>query len=192
MLVMISDIKDKRKEIKQIWLENRDTMKTSQIYKQFLGSYFDVANWDRRDKDFLFFLVWIRDWLKKEKNEKQEKAVAARLEGITEEQAEEVQEDNRRRMIVILSELIKDYETLDDPMKKSFTLAAVRRMYNSIQSLEERIKMTKISRGKLKLEAVKTLLPYQRMSLPEILELKEKLNESFDRIVKLKSGESIG
>ena len=192
MRLMISDIKEKEEEIKKIWLEHKDSMSTSQLYKQFLGPYFDIAQWKVTDSDWLFFLVWIRDWQKKIKKEEQEKALAKRLVAVTEEEAEEIQGENRKKMIVILSELIKDYQTLEDPMKKSFTLAALRRMYNSIQTLEERIKMTQISKGKLKLEAVKTLLPYQRMSLPEILELKEKLNESFTRILKLKSGESVG
>ena len=111
---------------------------------------------------------------------------------MTDEEAEELQDKNRKKMIFILNELITGYGETDSPMKKAFGIGEIRRMYNSIQSLEEKMKMTEISRGKLKLEAVKTLLPYQRMSLPQILELKEKLNESFDRIVKLKSGELVG
>jgi len=95
-------------------------------------------------------------------------------------------------MILILRDLIENYDGLEDPIRKALTIGEVRRMYNAIQSLEEKMKMTEISRGKLKLEAVKTLLPYQRMSLPQILELKEKLNESFNRIIKLKSGEPVG
>jgi len=189
---MIPDVKTKEEEVKKIWLEKRGEMKTGEIYKTFLGDYFDTANWSINNKDWLFFLSWIRDWQKKIKKEEQENRAEEAAKGLTDEEAEELQDKNRKKMIFILNELIMEYGETDSPIKKAFGIGEIRRMYNSIQSLEEKMKMTEISRGKLKLEAVKTLLPYQRMSLPQILELKEKLNESFDRIVKLKSGEPVG
>jgi len=168
-------------------------MKTSQLYQQFLGDYFDVAQLSHNNKkDWLFFLVWVGVWRREIKRKEQEEKLERDMQELTDEEIEMVQERNRKKMILILSGLIENYETLDDPIKKAFTIGEVRRMYNAIQTLEEKIKMTEISRGKLKLEAVKTLLPYQRMSLPQILELKNKLNESFDRIIKLKSGEPVG
>ena len=189
---MIPNVKEKVEEVKKIWLEKKDAMTTSQLYKQFLGDYFDVANWSINQKDWLFFLIWIRDWKKAIKAEKKEEDISQELEKLTDEEIELVQERNRKRMILILRDLIENYKTLEDPIRKALTIGEVRRMYNAIQSLEEKMKMTEISRGKLKLEAVKTLLPYQRMSLMEILQLKQKLNESFDRIIKLKSGEPVG
>lgn len=189
---MIENIKEKEEEVKKIWLEKKELMSASHLYKQFLGDYFDVANWSINDKDWLFFLIWIRDWKKAIKAEEKEEDISQELEKLTDEEIELVQERNRKRMILILEDLIENYEKLDDPIRKALTISEVRRMYNAIQSLEEKMKMTEISRGKLKLEAVKSLLPYQRMSLPQILELKQKLNESFDRILKLKSGEPVG
>jgi len=189
---MIPNIDEKKEEVKKIWLEYREKMSTSQIYKQFLGNYFDVANWSNNNSDWLFFLIWVRDWKKAIKAEEDEKKINGEMEKLTDEEIEMVQEKNRKKMILILEDLINNYENLDDPIKKALTIGEVRRMYNAIQTLEEKMKMTEISRGKLKLETVKTLLPYQRMSLPEILKLKEKLNESFNRIVKLKSGEPVG
>lgn len=194
---MIPNIRQDKKieeAIKKLWLEKVESgeMSASQLYKQFLGDYFDVANYRRGDKDWLFFVTLIRDWKKAIKRIKDKKDAEKRMEGLTDEEVEEVQSQNRRRMIVMLSDLLADYETLDGSVKKGFDISEIRRMYSSIQTLEEKMKMTDISRGKLKLEAVRTLLPYQRMSLPEILALKEKLNESFERIVKLKSGESVG
>ena len=88
--------------------------------------------------------------------------------------------------------LIGDYENEDNPIHLSFKIGEIRRMYGAIQSLEEKMKMTSIARGKLKLDAVRTLLPYKRMNPEELLALKEKLNESFDRIIKLKKGEPVG
>jgi len=189
---MIPNIDEKKEEVKKIWLEYREKMSASQIYKQFLGNYFDVANWSNNNSDWLFFLIWVRDWKKAIKAEEDEKKINGEMEKLTDEEIEMVQEKNRKKMILILEDLINNYENLDDPIKKALTIGEVRRMYNAIQTLEEKMKMTEISRGKLKLETVKTLLPYQRMSLPEILKLKEKLNESFNRIVKLKSGEPVG
>lgn len=189
---MIPDIKEKQEAIKKIWLENKEEMKTSQIYKQFLGDYFNVADWNISQPDWLFFIGWVRDWKKAIKKKEDEEEAKEMMKELTDEEVEKVQSQNRKRMIVMLSNLITNYGKLDDPIRKAFNIAEIRRMYSSIQMLEERMKMTNISRGKLKLEAVRTLLPYQRMSLPEILELKEKLNESFDRIVKLKSGEPVG
>jgi len=189
---MIPNIDEKKEEVKKIWLEHREKMSASQIYKQFLGDYFDVANWSNNNSDWLFFLIWVRDWKKAIKAEEDEEKINGEMEKLTDEEIEMVQERNRKRMILILEDLINNYENFDDPIRKALTIGEVRRMYNAIQTLEEKMKMTEISRGKLKLETVKTLLPYQRMSLPEILKLKEKLNESFDRIIKLKSGEPVG
>lgn len=189
---MILKIEEKKEEIKKIWLENRETMKTNELYKQFLGDYFDVANWSINNKDWLFFLVLVRDWTKEVKKKEREEKLERDMQALTDEEIEAVQERNRKKMILILSGLIENYETLEDPIRKALTIGEVRRMYNAIQSLEEKMKMTEISRGKLKLEAVKSLLPYQRMTLPQVLELKGQLNESFDRIIKLKSGEPVG
>jgi len=189
---MIPDIKEKAEEVKKIWLEKKDEMSTSQLYKQFLGNYFDVAKWNISERDWLFFLIWVREWKKEIKKREKEEKFNQDMIGLTDEEIEVVQEKNRKKMILILRDLIENYDGLEDPIRKALTIGEVRRMYNAIQSLEEKMKMTEISRGKLKLEAVKTLLPYQRMSLPQILELKEKLNESFNRIIKLKSGEPVG
>ncbi len=188
---MISDPKIKE-EIKKIWLGKKDEMKTSQIYKTFLGGYFNVANYAKTDRDWMSFLILVKEWKKEIRDREMEEQAEEAAIGLSDEEADELQERNRKKMIFILNKLIEEYEMSDNPAKKSFSIGEIRRMYNSIQSLEEKIKMTEISRGKLKLEAVKTLLPYQRMSLPDIMRLKEQLNDSFERIIKLKSGEPVG
>lgn len=69
------------------------------------------------------------------------------------------------------------------------------RLYATIRSETEAAKRTKIARGKLKLEAVRTLLPYQRileLPLEEIKKLKENVNASFNRLLQLKSGREDG
>lgn len=192
---MIPDIQKKKEEVKKIWQESYETMRTSDLFRQLLGDYFDVANWSISNKDWLFFLVWVREWKGAIKKKKEVEEVRERLRDLSDEEVEEIQAKNRRKMIVMLSRLIEEYESSGEDKnvrKKAISIAEIRRMYNSIQSLEEKMKMTQLSKGKLKLETVRTLLPYQRMTLPQTLELKSKLNESFDRIVKLKSGESVG
>lgn len=179
-------------KIKELWLEKGTEMKPSEFYKQYLGDYFDVANWTVQDRDWLSYLTQLRMWKDEIKKREKEEKIAERMTGLTNEAADEMQRQNRRKMILILSDLIENYEVSDSPVHKSFGIGEIRRMYNSIQSLEEKMKMTKIAKGKLGLETAKVLLPYQRMSLPEIIKLKEKLNESFGRILKLKSGELIG
>lgn len=188
---MIPNIEEKEEEIKKIYFEHRDDMRASKLYKDYLGDYFDVESWTINNKDWLYFLIWIREWKKIETRIKREQEAIERSKEITDEEVEEVQKKNRKKMIVMLSDLISNYEESTDPARKALDVAEVRRMYASIQALEEQIKRTEISKGKLKLEAVKTLLPYQRMSLSEIQELKEKLNDSFGRIIKLKSGEPV-
>jgi len=189
---MIENIKEKEKEVKEIWLEHRDNMSASEIYKKFLHPYFDTANWTIHQKDWFFFMIWIRGWKKVEKKERRDIAAQEKLDSLTDEGIEEIQSMNRKKMIVILSDLIADYEIVEDSIKKAFSLTEIRRMYKDIQSLEEKMKTTEIARGKLKLDAVRTLLPYKRMSPEELTALRGKLNESFDRINKLKSGELVG
>ena len=185
---------EKKDGVRKLWLEKVESggMGTKDFYIKFLGDYFDVSNWSQRSKDWWLFLIWVRDWKKKIKKIRNEERAKEDAKGLTDDRVEEIQSQNRKKMIVMLSNLLLDYGKLDTKAKETFNAEEIRRMYTSIQTLEERMKMTNISRGKLKLEAVRTLLPYQRMPLPEILKLKEKLNESFDRIIKLKSGESIG
>ena len=189
---MIENIKEKKEEVRKIWLEHRDKMSTSELYKKFLHPYFDTANWTIHHKDWFFFLIWIRGWKREMKKKEDEERIATKLRGLTDEEAEAAQKKNRKKMIVILSDLIENYEDAENPIKKAFGIGEIRRMYQSIQSLEEKMKTTEIARGKLKLDTVRTLLPYKRMGSEELLTLREKINESLDRILKLKGGEPVG
>lgn len=192
---MIDNIEEKEKEVKTIWFENRDKMPSKEIFVNLLKDYFngeDIGSKLRVNKDWLFFLSWIRKWRGVEKKKEQEERTKDKLENLTDEKIEELQSMNRKKMIVILSNLIENYEKETNPVHLSFGIGEIRRMYGAIQSLEEKMKTTEIARGKLKLDAVRTLLPYKRMSTEELTALRGKLNESFDRINKLKSGEFVG
>lgn len=187
MCLMIPNIQDKKTEVHKIWLKYQNKLHAHELYSKYLGAYFDVKNWSRKSKEWMFYLVWVREWQKDLRKE-------YRAEAVSEERVEEAQIQNRRRMILILSHLIDAYEEAEgkDSRNTKFPISELLKMYNSIQTLEERMKMTQISKGKLKLEAVRTLLPYQRLTAPQIIELKSQLNESFERILKLKSGKPAG
>lgn len=173
---MILDTQEKRDEVKNIWLKHKDEIKAREIYEKYLGAYFDLPN----PADWPVFVTMIRTW-----NQEIKKADRAReMESLDEEGIANIQLQNQRKMILLLRDLINDYETNPSKFKG---IGEISNFYKTIQQLEEQIKRTEIQKGKLKLEAVRTLLPYQRLTLPELLELKEKFNESFDRIIRLKS-----
>jgi len=187
---MIADIEKKEEEIKKIWLESRTSKKMGEIFVQLLGDYFPEeikeSNY-KVTKGWLFFMRLVKKW----KAEEADVNVSRDLENFSEEEIDEVQDTNRKRMILMLREVLRKYEGNPNKLAK-IDVGELRRLYQAIQNLEETKKRTAIQKGKLGLEAVRTLLPYQRLSVPQLLELKEKLNESFQRIIDLKSRESSG
>lgn len=193
--LMIENIMEKEKEIKEIWLEHRNQMIASLIYKKFLSPYFEIVPKVQDTPDWLFFLRWVSRWRnaeRKEKKEEEKREMEIELENVTDEDIDEIQARNRRRVVLILGKLLDTYDKEPDVLKKAVRINEIMTTYKAIQSLEEKMKMTSIARGKLKLDAVKTILPYKRMNPDELITLREKLNESFDRILKLKSGEPVG
>lgn len=186
---MIENIREKKEEVRQLWLKNREGLKLGQFYKKFLGDFFNVEGNIKSTADWLFFLNWHQEWRKEVKGEEREKE---EKEEVTEEDIEEIQGRNRKRIVLILKKLLDNYDTESNAVKKTMSISEIIKTYRAIQSLEEKMKMTAIARGKLKLDTVRTLLPYKRLKPEELLVLKKKLNESFDRIIKLKSGSPVG
>ena len=187
---MITDIEKKEEEIKSIWLENKESKKMGEIFVQLLQDYFPEETKESNykvTKGWLFFMRLVKKW----KSEGGNINIDRSLETFSDEEIDDVQDDNRRRMILMLRKYLKEYER--NPNKLTAAKSGeLRRLYDSIQKSEEAKKRTAIQKGKLGLDAVKTLLPYQRLSLPQLLELKEKINESFQRIIDLKSEKSSG
>ena len=187
---MIVDIEKKEEEIKNIWLENKESKKMGEIFVQLLPDYFPEETKESNykvTKGWLFFMRLVKKW----KAEGADIDIDRGLETFSDEEINDVQDDNRRRMILMLRKHLKEYER--NPNKLTAAKSGeLRRLYDSIQKSEEAKKRTAIQKGKLGLDAVKTLLPYQRLSLPQLLELKEKINESFQRIIDLKSEKSSG
>ncbi len=177
---MITDIQNKKDEVHNIWLENKDKMSASELYKTFLGEYFDVANYTFKHYDWLFFIKWVNGW-------KKELRKGKRAEDLSDEELDDIQDKNRKRMIIIMESVLKKYE--NDPKKmENIPIEEVRRLYKAIQSIEESMKRTQIAKGKLGLDTAKAiLLPYARMNPKSLLALKEQLNESLNRIIEIKS-----
>lgn len=184
---MIPNIDEKEKEIKEIWLEHKDNETTKQIFTEHLSKYFTIEPFERQGKDFLRLMAWVNKWKKEVKKEEVEELMG----NMTDKEALDIQEKNRRRLILMLEKVLDGYAENPDKFL-NIPIAEIRRLYQTIQGIEESIKKTEIARSKLKVEAIKTFLPYMRMSPEELSGLKNKLNESFDRIIKLKRGESTG
>lgn len=187
---MIPNIKSKEPEIKEIWVEERAKgVSNRDIFFNQLNDYFDTSRTVREgNADWALFIRWIGKWKKEDIQEMANKM----SENITDEASDDLMDQNRKRMIVLLNLMLLEYEK--NPLKLKLTdINEINRLYKNIKSADEAIERTKIQKGKLGLDVAKTLLfPYHRMSVEDILKLKESLNASFERILKLKSGSGAG
>ena len=176
--------KETQEKIKKIWDSKKDEKKLHRIFMEDLGDFYDVNHFDHKSKEWLQFLQMAGEWIKDDKRDRMEHD----LETLTEDGILKIQEDNRKRTVLMLREILNSYEK--NPNKfKTISITEVRKWYKTIQSMEEAMKRTHISRGKLKLEAVRTLMPYNQLEkLPpdKLKKLKEQVNASFDRISQLR------
>ena len=184
---MIPNVREKKEEVKKIWLQHYKEKKPSEIYKEFLGDYFDVENYSVSQDDWRFFIRWLRAW----QNEEKQKEIEKKTRELSDDDILLIQDRNRKRMILMLDAILKKY--VESPKKlDAVGIEEVRRWYKALQSIEEAIKRTQIAKGKLGLDTAKALLlPYQRLTPEKLKELRVKLNESIDGILKLKSGEAV-
>jgi len=170
--------KEQKDEVYNLWLANRDDMSLKDIYCELLTDYFP-DEWQNNNRQWLFFLRLVGNWRKTESLDR----MKFDMENMTDEEAEELQNQNRRRIIVMLREALNKYERNPNFLKK-LDVKGVTTLYKIVQSAEEAMKRTELQKGKLKLEAARTfLLPYQRMSQEELLSLKVALTTSIDGII---------
>jgi len=124
------------------------------------------------------------DWFKfiklikgiKEKMEDAERNIE-----ITDEEAEQMQNRNRKKTIGMLAKYINDIQKKPEEIK-DWELTKIMTFYKTIQSAEEAKKKTDIARDKIKTDEKRTVFPYERMSDEEISNLQKDINESFNRI----------
>lgn len=166
----------KAKELKRVWLENKDKMSTHAIWKAFVEPYF-------KPSDMFIFYKTVERWEREQSIEEVEREAIA----MTEQDAERLLELGRRRAIVLFGRIISEWQS--NPKKiKSAQLRELISLYQVIRSSEEAAKRTKLAEQKEKREAVRMFLPYFRYTLPQLQELHKRVNESFERIYQLKSG----
>lgn len=184
--IMIPDIKNKNEEIRKIWLEHRDKENALSIFRNYLDKYFDVVTMNLKSKtpqEFIYFAMMVRKWKKEEITER----INQDSKNLTDDEISEIQNQNRKRTILMLRETLSKYETNPTFLSK-LTVKEISMLYRIVQGAEEAMKRTEVAKGKLKLDAARTfLLPYQRMSVEELEKLKKVLNASIEQIVKLKS-----
>jgi hypothetical protein len=107
----------------------------------------------------------------------------------TAEETEKNIEIARATAIALFAKELKELE-LNPKKWTGQTIDKLTRLYKVIREETEAAERTKIAKGKLKLEAVRTLLPYQRMPLAELLKLQAEVNAAIEQIKQLKNGES--
>lgn len=173
-----------KEEIRKIWLAHKDELSLKEIYLKHLGNFFDVASWTSNHPDWLLFIKMSGEFNKELRTQEIERE----LETITDEEVLEVQDKNRKRAILMLREVLNAYEKNPNKFKK-INISEVRNWYKTIQSIEETIKRTYLQKSKLKLDVAKSfILPYRRLSLEELKELKEKINAGIDEVIRIKTG----
>lgn len=183
----------KEKEIRAVWLKyTKKGLSKIKIFRNYLGDYLDNGEWSMRVQtqsrdDWLLFLNQSTLWQKELDIEEMKE----NLKEKTDEDIEDIQNQNRKRLILILQKTLMKYE--DNPGKmKDLDIAELRRLYQTIQSMEEQKKRTDLQKGKLKLDAVKTVLPYHRVDTEELKSLKNKVYESIEQSIRVKSSGDAG
>ena len=179
---MIENIQEKEEEVKAIWEKYKDTERAKEIFLNRLNSYFEPK---LGTKDWITFIIWIRNWkgIKPIRGRKVQKEA----ESMTDEQAEEIQNLNRKKAIIMLRNILSKYDR-NPNFFQNLTAKDITLIYKTIQDAEEAMRRTKIAKSKLGLEAAKTFfLPYQRMSPEELKLLKEQLDVSFERLLQLRA-----
>lgn len=178
---------EQTEKIKELYFLHRDSMSLKDIFKNFLGEYFGEFETEGKGhtKEFMAFVTMTTGW----RREEEQKELESLTKNLTEEDADALLSKNRRDAIVLFSNIITKWKV--NPRKISAaSLKELISLYRVIRSSEEAQKRTKLAELKEKREVVKMLLPYMRLTLPQLEVLKVKVNESFARIIQLKSSAS--
>lgn len=174
-------------DVKRIWFEYRDKLKPMYIFNNMLvPKYFPHTKQDNR-AGFLYFMGQMRRWRAEERDNilSQDVTVA---DSLSDEKIENMLKNNRARTILMLSRILDDYEKHPRNYKK-VPIGEVTRLYGVIKKQENDADRLSIERGKLKLDVVKTLLPYRQLSDDDLEEVKKSFNNAIEQIRQFKEGE---
>jgi hypothetical protein len=181
-----------QQKAKSIWLVWREKLPTKEIFLRYMGEFFKITNGQvggRGDDrmEFLKYLSTVAGW----KREMVTEQLGKEMETISDEEIIEVQNKNRKKLILILRNVLNQYERNPD-LLKNLGVTEISSLYRIVQSAEEAAKRTELSQKRLKLEAVRAILPYHRLPVEELKKLKDSFVNGIDQIIKLKSGEPVG
>lgn len=170
-------------KIKKIWIEKTEEGKTNfEIFSSLTEFYAEAGKPVRGNSDWFKFARLVGKW-KKELEEKERKRE------ISDEEAEEMQNQNRKKTIILLAGLIEKAQKNPEGIK-DWEMSKIMTFYKTIQSAEEAKRKTDIASKKIGTKEKRIFFPYLRMEDDEINKLKENLNESFIRIEKFKRGQT--
>ena len=180
----------KVEEIKKIWLEYKDKLTDDEIYGTYLAEeYYGTIHGDKETYHlgYLNYLNHLRVFKKEIENEQLNKE----FENADEATLIEKQNENRKKIIFMLGKVLAKYEH-NPSFFRNLGMKEVTYLYSMVQKSEEAIAKTEIERGKLKLHAIQTLLPYSRLSLDELKTLQDNFNNGITQLIQLKSGGKSG
>ena len=179
---MIKNIEEKLKEIRETWLKHKDKMSAKDIFINHLKEYFEIKI---PSKDWMYFVSRVRDWKKQEEIKEMNKQSGE----MTDEEAEKLQDKNRKMSIILLNKSLERLQ--EDPAALTkVDVMEIRRLMKTIEGVDQARERTKIARGKLQLDAVKTFFPYQRMDSEELKQLKELFLNGIKELEQIESGEA--
>lgn len=159
-------------------------------YKDFtkLGLWFEIAEFMGWDKKKSWYKLFYWTWYDKMLEDKIKEEVEANPP--SDEEIERKSQIARGMGVELFLRELRMVQANPKRLKDKM-ITKLTRLYSVIRSDRDSIEKLKIARGKLKLEAVRTLLPYHQMKdmpIDEIISLREKVNESFKRVLQLREG----
>lgn len=180
---------EERLAIRKIWEQYKGQYKLTYIFFNYLRDYFiipeDISNFRQKgNPEFVRFMTMTRDWIKEEKRYVR-KATAANL---SEEEIEKIHENNTKEFVLLLQDTLDRYRKSPDDFRQ-LSFGDITKLYQIIEKVNGDRERLEIQRNKLKLDAVKMFLPYQRLSLGDLLRKKDLILESLDRQIKIREDE---
>jgi len=171
---------EQQKAVREIWDKYKGELSPKQIFLQHLKDYFDVPepeNFEINGKPFFNFARLVRCW--KLEDENYVSKISA--ENLSVEEVEEINENNAKRLVVLLQNTITKYEKKPEQFNK-LSFGDISKLYQIIQQINNATERIEIQRNKLKLDTAKTFLPYTRMSDSQLARSEELILKSIKRL----------
>ena len=180
--------KSKEKLARNIYEEHRGDMTPREIFLKYMADFgADVEAYTQGlasgKRDWLTYARWVGRW-RKEDNEKQ---LVETTEKLSDKDIELTQQDNRRRTVLMLKNLLDEIEKGKGKKKVETYIKDLFRLYDIVNKNEQMIIRNKIAAHKEGRETLKFLLPYQRLTTDELLSLKQNVTDAFNRLKRIQN-----